>query len=395
MKNEELLRAMGALDDDLLMESGQFSPRRIRPLRRLGSALVAVLLLSLLLFAASPGEDAGSITAQSITQTQAEATPVLGGATQAYITKQGGSVEDIFYSPLCDGDGLSLPVYTPAAVEDPEAYAEEQLGMWFERLLQLTGEPLSEPETRDVGEGGPFLYRVAEVSCGALQAELTVDNTQGVMQTVCVLSEVSGQPFAARLAPGCSDSELEQAAGPVLELLGGLRGKTFEVGRIKRGSDPGGGSQQVTLYAWEPSETISGQLYGMYLDCAEVVFCEENGALVLKTARHEKLEIEPAFSGPVPLVSVGQAEQWARQGWFFTGHWCPVCMGTQPPVDFSQYDGMEIVYRKDALARHIIPFYSLCRQLEPGTYAVSYVPAVQVSGMAEYFEQQSSVHEPS
>ena len=101
-------------------------------------------------------------------------------------------------------------------------------------------------------------------------------------------------------------------------------------------------------------------------------------------------------------ISISEAEALLYNGYVFGGHSCPICMRAQDKVSFENYDfvDMEYVfgdYDKTGKATKGIPFYVFYKNIgksENGNtiYAMTYVPAVQVSGYKEYFESQKDNH---
>lgn len=394
MKNEDLFRAMGAVGDDLLERSEDALCCAAHPLRtllwRLLAACICVAVLGAILFAAWPQN--GAVTAQSITEY--EGAPLLGGETTTYLTKSGSSVADVLYSPVQSSEqAAALPVYTPRITANPEAYAQEKAAEWTDALQRVFGETPGQVEIRNYGDDRVFMRSFGSV-CGPAAAHLTIDGSGGCMQLRYRLNDFeNGSPLAAALPVDAQNRELIQAAGPVLGAMSGLTGRDFAVGRVERSIDSMDGTVWVYLHAWEPSGDPAQELYNIYLDEARVTFHQEDGKLVLSSAAYTYSELERAFSGDTELLTLDAAEEELEKGWCFVGHVCEICMARQDGVDFSQYDGVEIVYRDAPICTHVIPYYSFCKQLDQNRYAVTYVPAVHVEGLAEYFEAQKAVHE--
>lgn len=96
------------------------------------------------------------------------------------------------------------------------------------------------------------------------------------------------------------------------------------------------------------------------------------------------------------------AEKLLAAGYVFGGHSCRLCMEAQDPVDFSDYDFVSIEYIFDSSyvkqVHEGIPFYAFYKYIGDSsngnqTYAKTYVPAIEVSGIEEYFEQQTKNHQ--
>lgn len=101
--------------------------------------------------------------------------------------------------------------------------------------------------------------------------------------------------------------------------------------------------------------------------------------------------------GKGQLLALEEAEALLKKGYVFGGLGCPLCMAAQDPVDFSDYDfvAMEYMmegYTKGDPTRISVPFYTFYKDLGEDkngirTYAKTYVPAIRVTGLEEYFSQ--------
>ncbi len=101
-------------------------------------------------------------------------------------------------------------------------------------------------------------------------------------------------------------------------------------------------------------------------------------------------------------ISVSEAEALLYNGYVFGGHSCPLCMLAQDKIDFEGYDFVDIEYvfeysNKNEKPSIGIPFYAFYKNIgtsENGNtiYAKTYVPAIEVSGYKEYFENQKANH---
>lgn len=97
------------------------------------------------------------------------------------------------------------------------------------------------------------------------------------------------------------------------------------------------------------------------------------------------------------MLSLEEAEALLEKGYVFGGHSCQLCMAEQPEVDFGDYTCVEIEYVSDKNNEICIPFYAFYKYIGEtsygmGTYAKTYVPAVEVSGLEEYFRIQTENH---
>ena len=103
----------------------------------------------------------------------------------------------------------------------------------------------------------------------------------------------------------------------------------------------------------------------------------------------------------VKMISLEKAEELLCKGYVFGGHSCPICMSEQSPVDFEEYDYVNLEYvRGYNEYSELIPFYAFYKYIgnAPGgnkVFAKTYVPAIEVSGYEEYFESQAQYHKQS
>ena len=100
----------------------------------------------------------------------------------------------------------------------------------------------------------------------------------------------------------------------------------------------------------------------------------------------------------VKMISLEKAEELLCKGYVFGGHSCPICMSEQSPVDFEEYDYVNLEYvRGYNEYSELIPFYAFYKYIGNASggnkvFAKTYVPAIEVSGYEEYFESQTKYH---
>ena len=104
------------------------------------------------------------------------------------------------------------------------------------------------------------------------------------------------------------------------------------------------------------------------------------------------------------LISLEDAELLLKKGYVFGGHTCRLCMAALEKVDFEDYDYVEFTYITglDSYGNktQVIPFYAFYKYLGVANngneiYVFTYVPAIEVSGLQEYFESQTATHNSS
>ncbi len=101
------------------------------------------------------------------------------------------------------------------------------------------------------------------------------------------------------------------------------------------------------------------------------------------------------------LISLEEAEELLENGYVFGGHSCSLCMAAQEKVSFAEYDYVSFEYVSDYYGygepARAIPFYAFYKKIGKADngniiYAKTYVCAVEVSGLEEYFKAQESNH---
>lgn len=97
------------------------------------------------------------------------------------------------------------------------------------------------------------------------------------------------------------------------------------------------------------------------------------------------------------MLSLEEAEEMLSEGYVFGGHSCPFCMTEQEALDFSDYDGVAIEYVHGMDSLIYVPFYAFYKDIGENEYgmpsfAKTYVCAVEVSGLDDYFEKQEAYH---
>ncbi len=99
------------------------------------------------------------------------------------------------------------------------------------------------------------------------------------------------------------------------------------------------------------------------------------------------------------LISLETAEELLANGYVFGCHACPICMAAQDKVSFDKYDHVSFEYFGDYFGdpARSIPFYVFYKKIgtsENGNiiYAKTYVCAIEVSGLKEYYDAQKDNH---
>ena len=402
MKGEQISDALQMLRDDMIEETEQVRSGKRKPARRRIWAAAAVaaclcIVVGAVVVQTAQNTDNGRITAEKITEFSGGT--MLGGSTQAYITKQANALQDLMWSPIRDNSEVAaLPVYRPKRIQNLNRYADDCAEFFAQGLRDGLGISTEIGDSYDSGWGEVFA-RTYSVECEKFDASVKVYDECGAVQAQYSLEVPHGMSLFETTAPvSAEDEEILAAAGEVLDVFNTVFGKNYEARAVTRivSRMPDKETHWVYAYAWESSENSAQQMYNTYLDYVYITFTNafsaDQNVLQLSKAWRTVNELEPISETETPLLSLAEAEEELEKGYIFLGHVCPVCMSMNTEVDFSDYDGVEIVYRDGMFYTYNIPYYAFYKQTGEEAFAVTYVPAVKVEGMEEYFKAQESWH---
>ncbi|MBQ8399992.1 MAG: hypothetical protein IJX08_08540 [Clostridia bacterium] len=174
--------------------------------------------------------------------------------------------------------------------------------------------------------------------------------------------------------------------------------------------------QSITVYLYTPEETIFPSNFTtapMTSDYISLSFYPDWGngtsyhwggsqdeAFLCNVNLYETMENWNTYytvASKGKMITLQEAQRLLEEGYVFGGHFCPLCMAAQPEIDFSTYTSVSIRYVSNFKGEIWVPFYVFYKYLGQtpegiGMYARTYVPAVQVSGMEEYFQSQKANH---
>lgn len=200
-----------------------------------------------------------------------------------------------------------------------------------------------------------------------------------------------------------SDGEIIQSLSGVRDSLEKMLGRSFPNVRVRRHySSYHSGVALLFVDFYDKFESHYGLSDEILSDYVTVFFQPkkddeaDSNFLDFNFLSYYELRTEQAEEGykilsNEKMISLEKAEEMLKSGYVFGGHICRLCARNNAQVDFSDYDAVGIAYISG------IPFYVFYKQIGavPGgnlIYARTYVPAIEVSGLEEYFEAQESVH---
>ncbi len=407
MKRDQLSDALGLLYDDLIKETGQLrqnrpSPRRrflIMLLKRICLFIFTIIMVLIIVNAMLPE------TEYPIKNMRGEPITVggiagytgallLGVPTYAYLPRYGESLDDVMFSPVQGPQDVeALHVYTPIDVQGIDGYVERCSKM-FSNGLQAAFGGMAEVHQDPDNE---FLWTVRDGGRSILSARYDFNNRNGRVSSRFLFHADGDEPLLGISLPvNASDQEALDAGWAITDLLNSVLGTSYAPQKISRsvGED---GAQHIYVKSWDATGNLQEQLYSACISSIEITFSNRDlppgSDLRFSGASYSIEEMEPVSDEPLPLLSLDEAEEELENGYVFCDiHICRICRDTVLPVDFSDYDGVEVIYH-DFIHPQNIPYYAFYKQISDGEFAVTYVPAVHVEGLDEYFKAAEKLHE--
>lgn len=114
-------------------------------------------------------------------------------------------------------------------------------------------------------------------------------------------------------------------------------------------------------------------------------------------------KLEYQVIGEARKISLEEAEGLLYNGYVFGAHSCARCMEAQEKIDFEGYDFVGFTYMRGNNPdgknfAESVPFYTFYKYIGISSngnliYAKAYVPAIEISGLKEYFESQKAYHQ--
>ena len=214
-----------------------------------------------------------------------------------------------------------------------------------------------------------------------------------------------------------SNEEIIDSLSPIAEKLFSIFGEDFSDVKVLRvfDNDSEYGVTHLIIYFYNESDhplnSIMDVPHSDYIQLEFRNYQHSLGGIVSDTIlqdvdvryyqfRTDTKELYPV-SKQAATISLQEAEALLYNGYVFGGHSCPLCMSMQEKVDFHNYDFVDIVYlssySRDLAPKEFLPFYAFYKKIGTAKngneiYALTYVPAIEVSGYEEYFKSQEANH---
>lgn len=215
-----------------------------------------------------------------------------------------------------------------------------------------------------------------------------------------------------------SDEEIINALQPVKAILFDLFGVSFPDVKLLRtfGSQSEHGAEWIEVYFYDEAAHMLNQMQeSPVTDCIAIVFenmknyasdTVSDGVLTVDYIDYRQYRGDAskayALIANAKRISLKDAETLLYKGYVFGGHSCPRCMAAQDKISFEGYDFVNLEYvigydYKEDRPTTGIPFYAFYKNIGKAyngntVYAKTYVPAIEVKELEEYFQSQTKNH---
>ena len=428
MNAYKIAAALGNIGGDLVRDAGDCAKKTNKKrLKKLMTPLIAAILAAVaavsgILIAnrrtpAVPRYDKAMFSAEDV------ASAASGGltdsaVTNAYQTVYAPSAEMLDPFPIPDSEYLKIYELSNPDNQPDEGEFEKFSNDFYKKISAAIGISVPEykiKERHDYYNGRSMLetetiddipYEIWCVQSTTVQTAVVDVNslkTNGM--------SLSGTP----LTVDRSDSD-EQIAKKILPLrdelfnLFGVKFSDVKVERICRID-----MALINIYFYNASKTVfdGEEPLENYINLTFYDHYTTGSGMIEDTLTHVSIRYSAKRSDTesnikeimeLKKISLSEAEALLEKGYVFGGHTCDLCMEQQKTIDFSGYDQVGFEYLSEPVnfqdldrVRKLFPFYTFYKAIgtsENGNiiYAKTYVPAIEVNGLEEYFDKQAQNH---
>lgn len=430
MNKELLIESIGQIDDEFIHEYDSFkSNTRIKSYLKWASLVASILVIMgiglfniLNLYSPTLPAVFKSASGIMVEDTIPQSIGLVFGSasTKSYITEYSQSLTNLMHSPLKDNTIIkSLPVYTTVTIDDYETYLEDitdsiiarglSYGLEFEKIYKensRTNDELLEPNelVTPVTPNIPWIndYKHKNIDLITDKFKLNISFSAYQRATEVAYSIYSknvlqdnlnlfGEEISIKETE--SDKEIYEKLQASLDLVNLLYQKDFTFQYINRFkyADEELNNDYIHVYAYEEGANISDQMYNQFLDNVSFFFStDDKGALSLTGIFYKTFLLENI--GEYQLISLKDAKELLKMGYVFAGPQCLICRSRSEEVNFADYDGVEIAYMDTLSAKYNIPYYVFYKKIDNYKIAKTYVPAIVIDGMEDYFNKLTKEH---
>ena len=436
MKNTELLQnAIGLIGDDLIDDADR-KPRRPRVIRWSAVAcacLAVIICLSAILGDPKTpiepwiptGEPWRPVIGDNIQEMNLKADTLKGlfaqrleGGTNAYTKVYAPTVQLLASTPIPQAD--YLPIYKTTDSNGNRAALEAFIETYLVAAHELYGFGVSDYTIEETERSDGTVSYIArlEQSDGA---DLTFQSYGNILRFYNWPSYKEkrfhfNDSFISLLESD-TDEQIKEKLSSFVLYLNETLGKNYSDIKIKKTYDYSSLSK-VLIYLYDaqegafPENFRSAPMSSEYIELEFEVASgtgtsnnwdgNKNEAFLTQIFYYENLDFENEYTatGKSRMLTLDEAEELLAKGYVFGGHSCKLCMAAQDKVDFTEYDAVSFQYVHGDNGM-IIPFYVFYKHLGVSEYdktgriqeyAKTYVPAVEIEGLEEYFDMQTEKH---
>lgn len=417
MTSQELYRALQYVDDAYLESAADSMERRPRPRFVRRWALAAACLLLVCAVALVP---TFSRLIRGAVIDAADVASVFGvvsdgAGTSSYRKVYAPNASALSLSPLPDAEYLTVYEYSGRQVPLDLARCTTYTSAILTKISDCLGIPLPDYEIKQTKNGcetsiieaDPYYlssyqsltHETVSFSCTGSSPRVVLD---GVTVSVCQTQ---------------SDEQIIASLSAVRDKLFALFDVSFTDVRVVReyGDYTTHGVEWLTVYFYNAAahplnDALASAPYTDYLALSFDNFENFEGDAVSDdilynvSVRYQRprssAKSQFQEAGKKKMLPLEEAEALLQKGYTFGNHVCALCMAAQKTVDFSDYDyvSFEYVYNATDGERGLcLPFYTFYKDIGEAKngnriYAKTYVPAVSIRGVEEYFEAQKENH---
>lgn len=322
------------------------------------------------------------------------------GSTTSYTKTYVPSVEYLYIKPIPTEKYVTIYEYFPVEQEEPtEAGFRAYVDKYLPQIADATGTILPECDIEKATDGGYHLSTIGKtedvniyIAPGYISFGKSFIYTENdVPLTIYGETVVIDQTK--------TDAEIFASLSGIKEKLGKLLGTTFENSTITRRFSSYTTNGAEWIYVYFKSTDDSGSLYITFDNCDNGTSDTVSSTYIYNAdityLPNDSETTSNSISKQVELLPLEKAEEYLSKGYVVSLYGCPLCQANQEPVDFTDYDYVSFSY--SIYNNKEIPFYAFYKNIgtaENGNmiFAKTYVPAVEVQGYEEYFENKHANH---
>ena len=418
MNADNLMNSLEFIDDTLLEAAADSMRKRKRPLPwKSLTALAACLALvaGLFVYNLSPVPVYPNALF-SAKQLGAMLPSYKGAATNNYVTEAfpKASMLNVPSLPWT----TSLNVYRFNGAEPTAAEVEELMARVYPKLEKLYGKdiPIGQVEQTKTGYAHSNNYDyISETRFGdwwarGYNSRNSLNISWGnIAGTPLVLNGITLKAHYSQ-----TDEQIINGLSPAVSHLEETFGLTLSEYKISKSYSTSNGylnymqvwlydedsvlDRTLAKYADKPPIYCSGdsiclEFWPYYTGDSETIYCKMIRYEASMQNRHE-------IYAQCRMITLPEAQMLLAKGYVFAPHACKLCMKEQDSVDFTFCDRITLkyVYGDYENQRIGVPFYVFYKRIDSNKdgivlYAKTMVPAIEVSGLEEYFAEQEKQHD--